>query len=136
MPIEYHIDHARRLVLAKGRGIMTDEDVFGYQKEVFAQPGVDGYNEFIDMSEVERIVLPSTERVWDLAMLSANMDPKDVESKFAILAPNDLAFGLGRMYEAYRGVQERSRKQVGVFRTAEAAFAFLGIEGDPRQGSA
>jgi hypothetical protein len=27
MPIEYRIDHDRKLVLAKGRGTVTDQDV-------------------------------------------------------------------------------------------------------------
>jgi len=135
MPIEYFVDHERKLVLAKGRGTITDQDVFGYQREVWSRPDLAGYSEFIDMGEVERIVLPSTERVWDLALLSADMDPQDRASKFAIVAPEGLLFGLGRMYETYRSLQVRSTKQVGVFRSAEEAFAFLGIEADPRDGS-
>ena len=31
MPIDYQIDHTRRLVVAKGRGVFGDEDVFSYQ---------------------------------------------------------------------------------------------------------
>jgi hypothetical protein len=32
------------------------------------------------------------------------------------------------MYEAYRGLNEQSTKQVGVFRSLEEALAFLGVE--------
>jgi hypothetical protein len=35
MPIDYLIDHDRRFVQARGRGILTDADVFGYQHEVW-----------------------------------------------------------------------------------------------------
>jgi hypothetical protein len=34
MPIESEIDHERRLVTARGRGTLTHEDVFGYQRDV------------------------------------------------------------------------------------------------------
>jgi hypothetical protein len=126
MGIEYKIDHARRLVTAQGRGTMTGEDVMNYQREVWSQPEVKGYNELIDMTEVEKIDLPSVKRMKDLAMLSVAMDPPS-PSKFAIVAPKDEAFGLGRMYETYRRLESGSTKEVGVFRTMAEALEFLGL---------
>jgi hypothetical protein len=131
MPIEFSIDSNRRLVLAKGSGTLTDEDVFSYQREAWSLPAVVGYNELMDMSEVKQIALPSLEKVRDLAKLSASMDSAKSASKFAIVAPADLAFGLGRMYETYRDLQSQSTKQVGVFRTLKAAWEFLGVESEP-----
>ncbi len=128
MSIEYEVDHQSRLVRARGRGTLTDEDVFAYQREVWSRPEVAGYDELIDMTEVKEIALPSGERVRQLAILSALMDPRSPASKFAIVAPQDLAFGLGRMYQTYRGLDERSTKKVGVFRTLERALAFLAGE--------
>ena len=55
------------------------------------------------------------------------MDAASTSSKFAIVAPSDAAFGLGRMYEAYRRLEHRSKKQVGVFRSMADARAFLGL---------
>jgi hypothetical protein len=92
---------------------------------------VAGYNELMDMSDVMQIALPSIERVRDLAKLSASMDVDKSGSKFAIVAPADLAFGLGRMYEMYRDLQSQSTKQVGVFRTLKEAWEFLEMEGEP-----
>jgi hypothetical protein len=46
----------------------------------------------------------------------------------AIVAPEDFAFGLGRMYEAYRGFEPAGKKEVGVFRTLREALEFLGLE--------
>ena len=129
MPIEFSIDHEKRLVRAKGRGTLSDEDVFSYQRNVWAE--VAGYDELMDMSEVNQIALPSMDRVRDLAKLSASMDAEKAASRFAIVAPFDLAFGLGRMYEMYRDLQAQSTKQVGVFRTLKEALEFLGVEGDP-----
>ena len=107
IPIEYRIDHERRLVLASGCGTLTDQDVFGYQREVWSRPDVVGYKELIDMSEVDHIALPSANRVRDLAQLSAGMDQGSAGSKSAIVAPSDIAFGLGRMYQTYRELQVR-----------------------------
>jgi hypothetical protein len=128
MPIEYAIDHQRRLVTATGRGTLTDRDVFGYQRQVWSQPAVSGYNELVDMSAVEHIALESISRVVQLARTSAGMDPSSRWSKFAIVAPKDVAFGLGRMYQSYRSQEEHSTKEVGVFRSLPEALKFLGIE--------
>lgn len=127
MPIQYRIDHERRLVLAVGRGIFTPQDAFDYQHKVWSRPDVAGYNELVDMRAVERIAVPSTPRVRELANLSAEMDAGDAISRFAIVAADDLAFGLGRMYEAYREANQRSIKKVGVFRSPAAALEWLGL---------
>ena len=128
MAIEYRIDHARRLVMAQGRGIILDQDFFDYQREVWSRPDVAGYDELVDMRAVESIVRPTADRVGQLAALSASMDAG--ASKFAIVAPEDLAYGLGRMYQTYRGMEKTSAKEVGVFRTLGEAIAFLGLEGE------
>ena len=125
MPIEFTIDHARRLVTATGHGRLTGEDVFGYQRDVWSRADVRGYNELMDMRNVEQIDLRSVDHMRQLAELSASMDPSNSPSKFAIVAESDEAFGLGRMYETYRRLEDKSTKQVGVFRTLTEAYAFL-----------
>jgi hypothetical protein len=112
--------------------VLTDEEVFGYQSTVWSSPEFAGFDELVDMSGVERIALPSVSRVRDLAFFSAAMDAPDRETKLAIVAPSDMAFGLGRMLEAYRGSVPQSKKKVGVFRTMAEALKFLGLEVDPR----
>jgi hypothetical protein len=126
LAIEYRIDHEQRLVWAKGRGTLTGEDVFQYQRDVWSSPDVRGYDELMDMSEVERIDLTSVRRLKDLASLSAAMDPPTSRSRFAIVAPKDETFGLSRMYETYRRLEDKSTKQVGVFRSLAEAMEFLG----------
>jgi len=128
MPIEHTVDHERRLVVARGRGILTDRDVFDYQRGVWSRPELAGYDELVDMSGIEGIDLPSIERVRELAQLSAAMDADAPPSRLAIVAPKDYAFALGRLYEAYRGLDDRSRKQVSVFRWVKDALAWLGTE--------
>jgi hypothetical protein len=131
MPIDYEIDHSRRLVVGRGRGIVTDADVFGYQREVWSRPDVVGYDELVDMSAVTEIAIPTPAggRFQMLATESASADAAEIPTKFAIVAGEAFAFGLGRMYQAYRELEPRSTKEVKVFRTLPDALAYLGIEG-------
>lgn len=138
MPIEYTIDHARRLVAARGIGTLTGADIFGYQREVWSRPDVLGYNELVDMSGVTEIPTPSAagENFRALASESAASDSAEIPTKFAIVAGEQLAFGLARMYQTYRELERKSTKRVEVFRTLPEALAFLGIESlEPAGGS-
>ena len=115
--------------MAQGRGTLTGLDVFGYQRNVWSLPEVAGYDELVDMTQVEDIALPSTDRVRALASLSADMDVPSKTSRFAIIAPTEFAFGLGRLYEILRGHDDRRTKDVRVFRSLDEAKAFLDISG-------
>lgn len=86
------------------------------------------YDELVDMSDVQRIVEATPEGLRDLAHMSAEMDASDGTSKFAIVAPQDVAFGLGRMYGTYRIMDPHSTKEVAVFRSRHAAMMWLGDE--------
>lgn len=128
MPIEYHIDHEHRVIIAKGIGAFTGEDMFRYQQEAWSQPGVAGYNELVDMTDVTEIVDPNVDEIRRIVELSASTDPPEGHARMAIAAPNKLMFGLGRMYEAYRELQPRSTKAVRVFKTVREAREFLGLD--------
>jgi hypothetical protein len=129
MPLEYDIDHARRLVTARGRGILTYQEMIEYQSAVWSRPDVDGYDELVDVTAVEDFAQPSTEKVRDLASLSAVMDGRRA-ARFAIVAPGNLAYGLGRMYQTYRSLERSGTKDVGIFRTMAEALVFLGTGRD------
>ncbi len=126
MPIDYEADHESRLIIARGRGVFTHADVLEYQYGVRSRSDMAGYDELIDMTAVERIDLPSLERVRELAQRSAAMDGDTLPSRLAIVAPKDYAFALGRLYEAHRGLDKRSRKTVNVFRSLGEALMWLG----------
>jgi hypothetical protein len=130
MPFTYRIDPKRRLVIARGSGIMKDQDFFGYQQDVWSRPEVAGFDELVDMTNVAQILLPSVERVRDLAELGAHMAKGWPVSRLAIVAPGDLAFGLGRLFEIARQNATPGGKPVEVFRALPDALAWLGIKGD------
>lgn len=130
MPIEYRIDHERRLVLAEGKGVLTHKDIVGYQREVWTRPEVQGFDELVDMSNVAEIAGTSAVGVREIAEVSVATDPPEGTPKFAIVAPGDLAFALGRMYESFREITPGSKKEVAVFRTRDEAFAWLEKEAE------
>ena len=126
MPISYRIDRDARRVIATASGILSDEDVFGYQRDAWSRADVAGFDEIVDMTGVNNVELPvpSSDRMRALAAESADMDAPQ-PSRFAIVAPGDLAYGLGRMYAVYRETNGGSTKTVRVFRTMDEAVAWL-----------
>ena len=135
MAIIYCIDHERRIVLARGYGAFTDDDVFQYQHAAWSGSETAGFNELVDMTLVTDIQLVSIHRVHDLALTAADMDaPPPRSSKLAVVAPDDFAFGMGRMYEAYRELHPDTRKEVEIFRVMADALAFLEIPKAPESG--
>src|SRR5262245_29895406 len=125
MPITYQIDHTRRLVDARAHEVLTDEDFFHYQREVWGRSDVIGYNEIVDMSNVSSLAIESMNRIRQLADLSAGMDLPNILSKFAIVASDALSYDLGHRYEAYRALHAKSTKQVRVFGAREDALRWL-----------
>ena len=103
------------LVVARGYGLFSPGDVFDYQTTAWSDPGLAGYDELIDMTHVTEVSLPSAQRIQELASVAARMDVATVRSRFAIVAPTDLAYGLGRMFKVYREADERGSKEVDVF---------------------
>jgi hypothetical protein len=131
MPITYRIDHDRHLVVAEGHGLVSADDLLRYQREAWSRSDVAGYDELVDMTDAGEFRDPARDSLRSLADLAARMDTQGATTRLAIVAPHDLAFGLGRMYEAYRGLQERSTKQVTVFRDREGAVRWLEGGGRP-----
>jgi hypothetical protein len=125
MPLQFQVDHGRRLVLCEAHGTLTREEILRYQQDVWSRPDVKGYDEMVDMSDVDTAIVTSPAAMRELAELSASMDPARGRSRFAIVAPQAAIFGLGRMYETYREMNGRSTKQVAVFRDRAEAVEWL-----------
>ncbi len=108
--------------------MFTLADMLEYQRSAWSGRHVLGYDELVDMTHVSAVDSASGEQIKDLASWAAHMDLASAPSRFAIVAPGDLVYGLGRMYQAYREGEKRSSKEVGVFRTLNEAFAFLKLK--------
>ena len=125
MPIEYQIDHGRRLVLTSATGKLTAEDIFDYKRNVCSLPDVRGFNELVDARKVEEILSLTVEKISELAKLSANMDDNTISTKLAIVASDTFLYGMGQLYEAFRNVNPKSTKKVSVFRSMQEAIDWI-----------
>jgi len=128
MPLRIRIFPEQHLVLASGHGKVTDADMFRYQQDFWTRRDVAGFDEIVDMTQAEDFDIPTPERLRELAEVAAGLDPPTMSPRLAIVAPDHIAYTLGRMYGAVREMHPLNTKQVEVFRTIEEALHFLGIE--------
>jgi len=128
MPLAFRLDREAHVIVAAAYGTVTDEQVFDYQREISSRDDTIGYDELVDVTNIKEIALPSTDRVRDLAHVAAGTDALRGSSRLAIVAPGDLAFALGRMFQTNRELDPRNRREVGVFRSTKEALAFLRID--------
>jgi hypothetical protein len=125
MPIEYRIEHSQHLVQANASGTVSAQDFIDYQKEVWKNKDILGYDEIIDTTQVKEALDFTGTNIDKLAVLARAMDTTKEPTKLAIVAPADAFFGIGRMYEVYRELQKGSHKEVSVFRSMNDALAWI-----------
>lgn len=130
MGVFYKIYNSLRVVDAWAEEILTEEDLFRYQQEVWSQPEIIGFNEIFDLSHVVSVESIATDKLRELANLAVSMDMHPHETRFAIVAKEALHFGLSRMYEIFRELNPKSRKKVKVFTDREKALEWLGLPDD------
>jgi hypothetical protein len=124
MPLRYQIDDENRLVHMTGHGTVTDQEVFEYKQSVWSLERVAGYDELVDMRDVQKLAVPTADRLRELARLSAAMDVQ-TPSKLAIVANDPVTVEVARTYEVLRKMDRRSTKKVSIFLTVEEAVLWL-----------
>jgi hypothetical protein len=130
MPITFQIDHERRRVTAIATGIIGEHDLIEYQQNAWSQPAIAGFDELLDASQADKLLDINPDSLRKVALQAAAMDAADKPSKFAIVAPQDAFFGLGRMYEALRSQVSDTLKEVSVFHSREDAEQWLQSKAD------
>jgi len=95
-----------------------------YQKTVWSDPAIHGYDELIDFRALAQIEI-TTEGLEKVAAVAAGMDAAAGAGRFAIVTGDTLSFGLSRMYEAFREIDENSSRQLMVFQRLEDALEWL-----------
>jgi len=118
VPAFYFIDKEHRVVMSSGSGVLTREDMVGHQNRLLKDPDFDpGFSQIIDFTNLTRVdVKPE-----DILFL-AERNVFSPRSHRAVLADNDLAFGLARMFEMIR--EAKGETGVRVFRDREEALAW------------
>jgi hypothetical protein len=125
MPITYHIDSARNLVVTHAVGVLTDEDVLRHKHRLAADPDFTaGMCELSDVRGVTDLRI-TPEGVRAMVSTDVSHASRLQAHKLAIVAAEDVVFGMARMYEV---LAERHGPSVGVFRDVLEAARWLGVQ--------
>jgi hypothetical protein len=101
MPEFYKIDKERRLVLTTGSGVFTLADAVFHMDKLSKDPDFDpGFSQIADFTQVTRIEL-SVDEIRRLAQRTIY----SASSRRAFIAPDEVAFGIGSMFQILRGLE-------------------------------
>jgi hypothetical protein len=119
MPVCYKIDKDRRLVITTGYGVVTRQDIEEHQRSLWMDPDFScTFSQLADFSRMARMELNAV----DMHSFSKrNIFAPD--ARRAVIVPNDVAFGLARLFEILRG--SKGENGIRVFRTVEEGFVWI-----------
>ena len=125
MPIRYQIDVARRLVVTTVQGEVSAEDLRLHAEAMASDPRRNvPLDELVELScATESPVASQTLR--EFARLMRAEDHNTPGTRLAFVAPATAAFGMVRMFEAYR---EHPSFEIRVFRDGADAQRWLARE--------
>lgn len=119
MPCSYRIDKNVKFVVSTWSGVATDDDVHMYREALLNDPQFDRtYDQLIDFTDVTTFELTLT----TIRAVARNRIFGET-SRTAIVAPQDVAFGSSRAFQAYSASHE-----VMVFREMGEARCWLKLE--------
>ena len=105
--------------MSSGTGTFNKEEALSHQNRLLADPDFDpSYSQLIDFTHTTKIDLTAAD-IQQLAVRNI-FSP---ESRRAFLVPNDLAFGLGRMYEILR--EAAGERGIRIFRNLDEALDWV-----------
>lgn len=122
MSVRDHFDAEHNLLTVVLEGAIEDEDLLKYARRVTEGADIpSGHDELIDLRTAEeaRVSSPTLRRVADLF---SGSDRTPERTRVAIVAETDVAYGLSRMYQAFRS---ESPLDLRVFREMADARAWL-----------
>jgi hypothetical protein len=120
--IHFRIDRDLRLRTATFTGTIADGELLDSYRAHLGQPDYDPtLDDLVDLREVEHLDV-SAGALKEMNRMFAGVDEYGIPTRLAIVAPGDLGYGLGRMYEMMR---DGAPETIRVFRDAETAHAWL-----------
>ncbi|MBN2006016.1 MAG: hypothetical protein JXA21_21845 [Anaerolineae bacterium] len=124
MAIQYHIDKAAKMVYVSFIGKVEDQTLVQNLAQIFADPDFEvGMDILCDYREVSQFEV-SRLGMRGSAGLMTRIESAGVSWKMAVVAPQDVVYGMARMYQAFRA---GSPEDVMVFRGILEARHWLGL---------
>lgn len=125
MPFVVDIDQASALVVSTWRGSVASADLTAYIAEVWTDPRVRGFCELIDFRAVERVDVTS-DAIHQLAVYSRSVDAPDLPVGSAVVAADQLIYGLSRMFASVRALEPgEDLREYRIFADPDAARLWL-----------
>jgi hypothetical protein len=119
MPVCYKIDKDRRLVITTGYGVVTRQDIEDHQRSLWTDPDFScTFSQLADFSRMARTELNAVDMH---SFAKRNVFASN--ARRAVIVPNDVAFGLARLFEILRG--SKGENGIRVFRTVEEGFVWI-----------
>ncbi|HKT23898.1 MAG TPA: hypothetical protein VJR04_04815 [Terriglobales bacterium] len=126
MATKLTVDLKLKIVYSTYYGDMTTTDLVQHIAAIRKHPDFNpDFDELIDASGVRSFDVPSD----DVRELASRESPFHPHAKRVLVAPQDLVFGLGRMFQTFGNEQ---RPHFVVVRTLDEAYRRLGRERLPK----
>jgi hypothetical protein len=118
MSMSYTIDRVRRLVVTRGRGVISNRDLDDLTSHIRVDPAFDAnFRSLADLREVTAVTVDSMATAAAAALPLFNLG-----TRRAIVAPADVVYESARVFATYA---ERAGQEVRVFRELSEAEAWL-----------
>jgi len=128
MPAKHHIDNNNQLIITTWEGEACDiefiEAIKNYQKNIQTHPDYVDFNEVVDFRKVTKLKL-TNEGIKTIGTIASTTDTQGINKKLALIVSSNLAYGLARMYEAYRSFSKNANKEIRVFKDETEAYKWV-----------
>ena len=102
MTISYRIDKSKKIVYVNFTGKVEDQTLMKNLAQVFTDPDFEvGMDMLCDYRDVSQFEVSSTAMRWSAGLVS-RIESSDTPWKMAMVAPQDVVYGMARMYQAFR----------------------------------
>ena len=120
MPADYRIARALGLVISRGWGVVTDDDLLGHARALGRDPHFRP-----DLRQLYDFRDAAAQDFGGATVLElANLSPFGAGARRAIVVGGDIAFGMAQMFKLLR---DNLRDDIRVFRDVGEALAWLDL---------
>lgn len=130
MPAKHKVDIKAKLIITSWVGDASDKDFIDaltdYQIKFQNHPQYWDFNEVVDFSKMSNIKL-TMEGLKKIGEIAARSDSSKFQRKLAIVVRSTRAYGIAKLYEAYRNISKKANKEVRAFINEKEAYEWVKI---------
>lgn len=125
MPITYEINKEQGVIYTTATGSLDDTDIAAFKQKLTSDPDYrPGMKELSDVRGVDEFRVTAA-GISRFAGMDEDSEDMVKEHRLAIIATEDVIFGMARMYQFQT---EKSKPNVQIFRDLQQAREWLGLE--------